>query len=303
MLRRAHSCQRFIVRAVVVLLSWLGETHARAEDSWRAPAGCPDRAQAEVRLRALHADPALLARGEAAVWFDVSATGERRARVRLRHADRVEQRVLYDRSCQALADAALLVISLAFGDKLAEPEAAAARDTKARGHEPRRVQVAVAPLVRLDIGSLPSATYAVGGSLRLRVGRLIGELEGSYFGSRHGERKDPPAAGTFGLATGAVRACYALTERWLAACSALELGRESGRATHAARTKEAHGLWAAALFGLALALPTPHLSPIATLELGVPFQRPSFDVDRAGPVFQARTMIVRASLQLAFELL
>jgi hypothetical protein len=280
----------------LVLLLLSSSSLVRADEGWRAPAGCPDGDDAEERLKALHTDPALLNYGQASVTIDVAPSGERRARVRLRHEARIEQRVLYDRSCDALAEAVLLVISLAFEGQHAERPREAARAAD------RSTRVAVAPLVSFDVGSLPDPTFAVGGALRLSSGRVAGELAGRYFLARE-EEVAGLARGRFGLATGGATACYTFVERWFAGCAALEIGRAMGRALDTPGRREARGLWIAALMGVELALPAPRLTPLLALEVGFPFQRHSFDVDGAGSVFETRSVVGRLSLRLALRLL
>jgi hypothetical protein len=135
----------------------------------------------------------------------------------------------------------------------------------------------------------------------MRASRVSVELEGSYFGARELEHGD--VRGSFGLSTGAGRACYALVARWFAGCAALELGRASGRTVQAPHRGAAHGLWIAALLGLELSVPTRHLQPVVDLELGFPLQRESFEIEQAGPLFVTGHTIGRGSLRLAFDLL
>jgi hypothetical protein len=281
-----------------LLIASVTVSSARADSSWHAPAGCPDQDDAEDQLRALGADPALLRHGDARVFIDNAPSGERRARVSLRHGERREQRVLYDRSCAALVEAAMLVISLSFEGERAQPA-----DPLALPDEPgawsRRL--AYAGLVRLDEGSLPRPTVGVGGSLRLDLASLRAELEGAVYLWR--EREQDGMRGLFGLAAGAARACFVPTWPVIAPCAAVEVGQADGRAQSLSH-RHARGLWGAALVGVSVSLwPARRVAPIAELELGIPFKRPAFDIEGAGTVFQARSLLVRASLRLAFELL
>jgi hypothetical protein len=268
----------------------------RAEQPWHAPAGCPDQDDAEEQLRSLHSDPELLEHGNARVYIDTASTGELRARVTLRHGERAEQRVLYDRSCAALAEAAVLVISLSFEGEHAQPPPVKRAPIV---RSPRRLLLA--GLARVDGGSLPSPTLGVGGTLRLNVGRFTSELEGAWYLPRDHERDG--ARGRFGLAAGAARACYSTAWPVFAPCAAIELGQLGGRADGTDVAQQARGLWAAALLGASFAFgPYRRFSPILDAELGFPFQRAAFDVAGVGTLFEPRSVIARASLRLAVEL-
>lgn len=286
------------MRVAFPCLLWLcalmASSLARAEDTWRAPSSCPDGDDAQEQLEALGADPALLKHGYARVLIDRASTGELRARVTLRHGDRSEQRVLYDRSCDSLAEAAVLVISLAFEGERAEP----VQPEPERARTPLRL--AIAGLARVD-SSLPRVSAGLGGTLRLQAGDLISELEGAWYLPRESELDD--VRGRFGLTTGSARACYVTGWRVFAPCIALEVGQARGRALNTARIQQARGLWVAALVGASFTLgPYQRFSPIADVELGFPFQRSAFDVEGAGTLFQAHSLLVRVSLRLAFEL-
>jgi hypothetical protein len=69
-------------------------------------------------------------------------------------------------------------------------------------------------------------------------------------------------------------------------------------------TQQARGLWAAALLGVSFAFgPYRRFSPILDAEVGLPFKRTAFDVAGVGTLFEPRSVIARASLRLAFDLL
>jgi hypothetical protein len=238
-----------------------------------------------------------LRHGDARVVIDRVSTGELRARVTLRHGERGELRVLYDRACDALVEAAVLVISLAFeGERArAQPD-----ERPPRAAWPR--QLSLAALARVDASSLPRGSLGLGGALRLSVADLIGELEGAWYLPREEERNG--VRGRFGLATGAARACYVTGWRVFAPCMALELGQARGHAIDTARTQRARGLWLAALISASFTLgPYRRFAPIADLEVGFPIKYSAFDVEGAGTLFETRKVVLRASLRLAFELL
>jgi hypothetical protein len=108
------------LRMLACTLLFLGSERARADSTcWQAPAGCPGADAAQAVLRERQGAESAFERGRARVKIDRAPTGELRAQVWLELSSGSEQRVLFGQSCDALAEAALLVISMAFE---AEPE-------------------------------------------------------------------------------------------------------------------------------------------------------------------------------------
>lgn len=341
--------------AVLTLLSWK-VSHVQAadlENAWHAPYGCPSAAAADQRLRERNDGASLLARGTAEVWIDRAANGELRARISLRSVDGREQRVLYGRDCEALSEAVLLVLSMASEvddpapttaheaepapprgshappeepapislDERLAPQATVSAPTIARDLSrppPTRVwSLRLGPTFTVDRGSLPSASYAVGGALALGADRFQATVAVSYF-SRHQVRIVPldEASVEFGLVTTELRGCYfalgdslsQARERTgkkyaLAPCIALEVGAQRGQGVGLARAATQTRVWATGMLGVSASLgPYGRVAPIGSLSLGFPTRRPRFEVEHAGLIFQPSPVILRATLGLMVEL-
>jgi hypothetical protein len=85
---------------------------------------------------------------------------------------------------------------------------------------------------------------------------------------------------------------------------ALELGAATGRGTAVRDATTTVGLWAAALAGVSLGLPAREgrvLTPRLGLAVGVPWARPSFEVDGYGRVFRASSWVARLSIALRHD--
>jgi hypothetical protein len=109
-----------------------------------------------------------------------------------------------------------------------------------------------------------------------------------------------------GLYTGALRGCVDLLRRPLSLgpCAALELGAATGRGTHVREGATAVALWGAALAGVRLGLPSRAIrafSPQILLALGVPWARPSFEVDGYGRVFRASPWVARFAIGMNLD--
>jgi hypothetical protein len=79
----------------------------------------------------------------------------------------------------------------------------------------------------------------------------------------------------------------------------VELGAATGRGTHVREGTTAVGLWAAAMAGIKLGMPPREsraFSPELLVALGVPWARPSFEVDGYGRVFRASPWVARVSI-------
>jgi hypothetical protein len=180
----------------------------------------------------------------------------------------------------------------------------------------RTWNVRLGPAFTVDRGSLPSTSFAGGGALALGIGRFQATLSVSYF-SRHRVRLAPLAGASteFGLATGELRGCYiafgdtssqarehTAKKYALAPCIALEMGAQRGQGKELARAATQTGVWAAGMLGLSASLgPYGRVSPVGSLSVGVPLRRPRFEVEQAGPIFQANPVFLRATLGLMIE--
>jgi hypothetical protein len=306
--------------------------------SWRAPPGCPDLLGAEARLVSLTGDEASRRRGHAVVTIDLAPTGDVRARVALLRRDGSEHRVFYAQSCEAVTDAALLVLADAHeqtaphtparpvppstapvssapetaGTAPSKPHAQRAvasdltvpRTADSAASSKRSHRVAFGPALSVDVGALPRATWGFGAAISLEHAQLRAELDGRYWLSQ--DTHEPTGHNAeLGLVSAALRASYtwsrAGVRSLLASCAALELGQATGRGVDLADARSASALWAAVLVGLDVSL-GPYggrLAPRARAEVGLPLRRPSFDLEGGSAVFQSARFIGRVSIGVA----
>ena len=214
-------------------------------------------------------------------------------------------RVLSGASCEGVAEAALLVIAVALdpeglvgheGLPSPAPEVDHAEARKARA---RRASLGLGVLG--DFGSLPAPSVGLGlhAGLGWSVWQVAIELTG--FWPRETREDAATAQGRMGLFSGALRSCVDLLREpvRLGPCAAVELGAATGRGTHVREGTTAVGLWALGLGGVALGLPVREgraFSPQLLAALGVPWARPSFEVDGYGRVFRAAPWVARISI-------
>jgi len=206
-------------------------------------------------------------------------------------------------------------------DERPTPQATLAAPPAARGlNRPPRLRawsVRVGPAFTIDRGSLPGTSFAVGGALALGVDRFQAAVAASYF-SRHRMRLVPAegASAEFGLVTAELRGCYialgdSMTQSRertgrnfaIAPCIALELGAQRGQGVGLTRAATQTGFWAAGMLGLSASLgPYGRVVPVGSLSFGFPMKRPRFEVEQGGLLFQARPVIMRATLGVMIEL-
>jgi hypothetical protein len=179
------------------------------------------------------------------VFIDHASNGELRARVTLLNPEAREERVFYGHDCEALSDAVLLVISMAFEPDEAEiawgppeeparealalpqpapqprpPPAAPAPVAKTRlsFDESQRLpdrapsmSVRIGPAIAFDRGSLPNTGFAGGGLVGVGLNRFQVSGGVSVFARQDGKLADMEGAHVdFRLITGDLRACYFL---------------------------------------------------------------------------------------------
>jgi hypothetical protein len=210
------------------------------------------------------------------------------------------ERAFEGASCESVAQAAALMIAMAI--------------------DPTDVAETVAPVVSRppgtllgvgltasgDIGSLPAPTLGVGGSITVHHNRLTIEGAGTAWLPRV-ELKGPRSSsgGEIGLYTGNLRGCldvFALASAGLniGGCAAAELGVITGSGVDLRNPASSSGLWAAALVGIELRPIAGTLRPYVLLEGGVPFVRPTFEIDGFGAVFQPFPVFGRATVAVAW---
>jgi hypothetical protein len=221
--------------------------------TWRAPAGCPDAREVELRVadlvgRALAVGPGAALVVEARVAADDAGFT---AEVALSVAGAGEVRHLSARGCEALADAVVVIVALAVEDHVPAPPpapaqtptatapapapAAAPRVIRPRPPKPRPPPPAPGAL-GLEAGvsahlALPDPGLGAGGAVILVLGPWRGALGGVVRGAGRVETAAGPTADLAAWAVSA-RVCRGVpgTEGGLAGCLGTELGRLRGTA-------------------------------------------------------------------------
>lgn len=283
---------------------------------WSAPAGCPD----EARLRAALAHST----GDEHAGDDVVVVVEPRAE--LWHA-RVHmptgERELTGESCQALADAVVVILSLANEARAAtpapaEPVVAAPAAPAPSLREPDRMPPLVAaPAPRREpsrgvqlglallgeAGILPGPSAGPRLSLGVSDGRWALELAGTLLvpraASLAGEAAPRADIRWLGAQLLVCRASHAL----LRICGGGEVGELTGTGQGVDRPETAHGVWvafvgAAALRGPLGALPISWEAGVAAASA---LLRPEFGFDDVGILHRAGQLSGRAWLGLGWN--
>jgi hypothetical protein len=296
----------FVRVALTLILLWLGDSAALASTlRWQAPPSCPDDEAAAALIERLGAAMELADSGD----FRVRLWQTER---RLFAADIVVpgagERHIEGADCRQIAEAAVLIIVIAH-----DPLTVA--DSFSRLTEPRRgdAKGSSGPVGYLglefggDLESVPQIT--VGGGLVFGLGWTQGlRLEiGVYAWLPRTTTRGPTesASAEIGLYSGALRGCQELP--WgglrLGPCIGVELGVARGEGLAVSRPREVWGLWSAGWLGLSLRPnETRRFVPAVRVEVGTPFERPSFEVNGYGQVFRAAPWQLRASLALHLDL-
>jgi hypothetical protein len=163
---------------------------------------------------------------------------------------------------------------------------------------------AIALALTTDTGALPSTSIGVEltGSLQHRSLQLA--LLATWFGSEDATGADH-AGGTFQLAVGGVRACFAPRRgRWTPlACGGFELGRLAGTGQGVARPETGDALWRAlrADLGVTMAL-SGNTALLLIGGVAVPLARPAFVLDGNELVYRPSHLAGRftAGVQIGF---
>lgn len=209
--------------------------------------------------------------------------------------------------CDQVAQAAALIVALS-----AQPMAVSQRVVSAEELEPPRTgslrirvqHMHVAAEPSLDWGSLPRFTSGLGVALGGRMGPWLAELTGAAYLPR--TTRDGPtreASAELSLANGGLRLCHAFRLRYasLGPCLAAELGAVWARGLAVTAPREVTGVWSAAVLALSMSAHGRRFAPGLRLDAVVPMQRPAFDVDGYGEVFQARRLVFRAALIMRLD--
>lgn len=302
MTKRIDLALLWAVGAVLTAPTVAAASPAHFELRWSAPAGCPDRDDARAAIdKALGASPsdqhpAMVVRvtiGEVApqrwsadIWmYGAAGSGERSVEAA---------------SCAQVAEAATLIVALAIAVNPNVPDQAS---KTAAGATPAAIVFGVHARALGDVGSLPHPNLGIGLALTLQSGRLHAEAEVSGWLPRHAyDDASAVSGGKFSILAGGLRGCADLL---LAApsggfafgpCAAVEsgatIGQGFGLAVHRVRAE----YWGAGMLGLSAryASASP-LSLDLLAEVGLPWHRPTWQVDDVGPVFRPRAFFGRIS--------
>lgn len=281
---------------------------------WATPTECPSSGELRRRVAArLPVGLAVRARGR---------VEKRAARYRLAlevsTASSRGERVLEAVTCEELVESAAVVIAMSVApaaERAREEEAAAAAAAPpsapppAASTSPERPSEAPARrageapsrvLVRAelsgDAGLLPSAALGGGLAVGVVLGRDLSlEANADLFGSQDGTVGGSVAGATFGLITGGVRACYALTHGFeIAPCVGVEVARIAASGFGAVKVTDADSVtWGPEAL---VAGRFPVAGPISVrfgLGAFVPISRQSFVINAAGTVHQPGAVALR----------
>jgi hypothetical protein len=177
---------------------------------WDAPAGCPD-ADA-VRAAIARGVPAAPPAGLASLQADVAVTAQDadhwRASLQLRGLDWTATRSLKGPTCEAVADAAGLVIVMALATELGERPVVVAAPAPPPPPPPRTSTPALGFAGATDSGTLPGATAGGALSLGWRWDRARLDLRAALFASQSGTIPDHADTGArMSLASVGLRGC------------------------------------------------------------------------------------------------
>lgn len=298
--------------------------------TWDAPSTCPSSAAVIAeshRLLGGDTGGSRRVRGVATV----SETAEGWQLVLETRVDGVEgRRELRAATCQQVADAAALILALAFDparvgivapDPVPDeppprppppPEPAPQREPKPPPPEPTLEPAesdatsgdddeawlggSVALLATGDIGSLVGPAIGIGGAAGLRLAMIRIEAGGRYWFPQQERIDSSGAGGAFDFATGYLQAGPGL--RWsrlrLVGMAGVELGSLRAQGINVDRQQTASLLWVAARVGGAFTVTLA--SPLALrvdLGLAIPFDRPRWVLDDIGVVDRPAPVVGR----------
>jgi len=266
---------------------------------WTAPSSCPQVAQVRQRVAALMEAPLESLEDSVFIANGVVEPGEPewKLELTLTTADGTEARELNGESCEALTDAAAVVISIALSPSAppapelppAKPPPAAPAPAPA---SPVERTYTVLGFVRLSggfsAGTLPSVAPAVGVGLGLQRRRFRTEILARYFFARRAEAED--ATGQVGQWAFLVHACYSPRVRRVEfpLCAGPEIGMMVGRGEAVDESMTGRLLWLAAILDAGVVFrPVPRVGLWLQVDFVVPITRPGFEIEGVGLVHRA----------------
>jgi hypothetical protein len=287
----------------------LGHSAASADvsttivDTWDAPSECPNGASIERQVREILVGSQLGAAGLSAQGTVTRTSADRwRVDLTLRSAGWEARRTLGGSTCEAVSQAAALVIALAVNLEARAPLAAkpAQPIVETRAIPAPALGPSASFGMAFDFGSLPRGTVGLEGAFGWQIPHARFELGASYFLPRQGTvlgRADVGA--NFHFASGNLRACYELTTTSLALGPCLDAGvtwtSGSGFGPIATDAVSSFGLTAGGDVA-ARWLASKHLAPYVRLGGLVPIGRPEFAVQGLGSVYRATPGVLRGGV-------
>ena len=286
---------------------------------WNVAKGCPDRAAAQSAITDMLAQRGTYAPSSAKVNVAITQQpdGRFQAQVSTRAAAGGGERRFAGVDCQRVAEAAMLIVTMALetigaaergsGAKSVAPHQAGA--TREQGSQ--HAQFSIGARAVADIGSLPKPTLGVGPVLGVHRNDLHAELEAvAWLPSTVLSRLGAAGEGAeIGLFSSALRGGYDVLDLVdsalaLEACLAVEVGFTLGHGIDLSERHLGGRPWGAALAGLlvrqhAASGPSFWLS----IEAGLPFFRPDYVIYPTGQrerLFQAWPVVARAAIGIAW---
>lgn len=324
------------VAALVVSVA--GSASAQGESflelAWRAPEECPSQAEVEAQVAELLGGPTAAAsrvkaqvhawRGEDALWH---------VEIRTVTGGVKGERLIDGETCVSIAGACALILAMAV-----DPEAVAAKAMEVEAPAwdpndrppplsvkpqaglvglrlspplpaipspdevtpPEPVGTTLAPLVGLDVGTLPSVAPWFGGSVGLSRGNSRLEARLTFLPEQEKTLSDrPTTGGRFDLTALGVAFCreVAGSGASLSLCGGVEVGVVRARGFGVTDPAEANPLWLSLTPSLLGQWPlSTRLSLRLEAMAGVPLRRPGFDLEPYGEVHRASPVIGRFSV-------
>ncbi|MCU0682174.1 MAG: hypothetical protein MUF34_07955 [Polyangiaceae bacterium] len=300
-----------------------GAGGVRLEDSvdfsWDAPAYCPSSARVLARaaegLGDLAGEPLPRVRARAEVR---PAEGDGRWHLALRtEGPRGDgERSLEASSCEELADAAALVLTLLVRTEF---ERAVRPTPPARAEPPASTPALITPAPHLrgalrlgallDAGTLPQLAPGLGAAAALLRGPFRAELSGVFFfPQQQSEGPRPGTGGKVGLVAGGLRGCYRpfrpFAGGWeVNGCLGAELGYLRGEGVGLSTVRQGGGVWSALLAGGWVGIPLGEAPVVlrAGVEGGRTLAGPHFEIDDYGKVFEPSSWLARFGLGLEWQ--
>src|SRR5258706_10643130 len=271
---------------------------------WEAPAECPGGAAIERQVHEILVGSQVGAAGLSAQGVVTRASADRwRVDLTLRSAGWEARRTLGGPTCEAVSQAAALVIALAVNLEARAPLAAKpiSAPPEARPVAPPATNGPTAGLgMAFDFGDLPQGTLGLEGTFGWQVPHARFELGASYFLPRRGTLSGRSDVGaTFHFASANLRACYEITTTSLAIGPCLDGGltwtSANGFGPIATDRVSSVGFTAGGDVG-ARWLISRHLTPYVRLGGLFPLARPEFAVHGLGTVYRATPAVLRGGV-------